>query len=218
MKNITLALCLSLSLSACNTQFLHEDSLMVVDRPSVVEQSDYERYPTLKLDTGSIDHIANRYYIAPNTALKMSAIYDPEKDPYFCDERKVNALKYQLKKRGITNVTIEKLPVVGAQSQLLLNYESLALAESPECIGQNMPGLGGTQPGDNYNYLLGCSMARMEMKQIANPAHALGVAGVGGSQMEGTRAANIVNGVTNNGDPRDFVPGYVISETGGATE
>ena len=95
---------------------------------------------------------------------------------------------------------------------------NLELQESPECVGQVMPGMQATQTSNNYNYLLGCSMQRQMMAQIANPEHALGVKGMSEDQMSGTRAATIINGRDTNPDPAPFVPGYLLSDIGGTTE
>ncbi|MAY99016.1 MAG: hypothetical protein CMH32_00645 [Micavibrio sp.] len=218
MKKTLLTTCMVLALGACDHGWMYESSTIVNDKPALVDVQDVERYPSLKLSANTLDHIAGRYHDMGAPSLKMTAIYDPSKDPHFCDEPKVNSVKYGLRNRGVSKIVIDKMPVEGARSQLLLNYEGLELVEAEQCRGQVIPGMDGTSTDNNMDYSLGCSMNRHMIAQIANPEHAQGVAGLSGDSMTGERAANILNGHNGTDEPMDYIPGYTLSDIGQSAE
>tara|TARA_Y100001001_G_scaffold163409_1_gene192305 strand:+ start:282 stop:932 length:651 start_codon:yes stop_codon:yes gene_type:complete len=197
--------------SACSRDFLYEDTLIASQKAAVVEATDETAYETLLPSRESLRHLAADYHAKPGASLKMTAIYDPVKDPHFCDKRKIATLKWRLAQEGITNVEIEELPVARVRPQLLAEITAPELVEAAECVGQTMPGRNaGTH--NVRDYVLGCSLQRQIMAQIADPRYAMGRAGLGGVS-SGERAANVIEGRDGHGDPLSYAPGYTISDS-----
>lgn len=202
--------------SGCSRDYLYEDTLITSQKAAVVEATQEQAYETLLPSRERLRLLAADYHAKPGASLKMTAMYDPVKDPHFCDKRKIATLKWRLAQEGITDVEIVELPVAGVKPQLLAEITAPELVEAPECVGQTMPGRdAGTH--NVRDYVLGCSLQRQMMAQIADPRHAKGRAGLG-SVSSGERAANVIEGRDSSGDPIGFVPGYMISDSAQTTD
>lgn len=212
MKYFVLVTAATIALSGCSKDWMYEDTMIVTQQPIVAEvTSDQDRFPHLNLNDSTLFAMAEKYDALSDPMMQMSVLYDPKQEAKVAKE--VAQLQNRLKAIGVDNIHVEKMPVQDLDAQLLVSYEGLEVMEAPECAGNYIPGMKDNDPGNDRDYLLGCSMQRQMLAQIADPKDAMGQAGLSGG-MAGTKAVNVVNGYNDSGDPVDFVPGYLLSDIG----
>lgn len=207
---------MALAVSGCSRSDLYEDTLIVTDKPQVAEvELHQDHYPGVDLSENAVYSIMDKYDSLSAPKLHLTVVHCPSRNS--STDADLKRLTKKLNALGVDNISIDKVPVAGVKTQVLVDYEGLELSEAAQCKGKNMPGMHDNQPGNDRDYLLGCELQRQVLAQIAYPEDALGHAGLSEGQ-SAARAASAIKGHHSAEEPLEFVPGYTLSDIGQSSE
>lgn len=214
--SLTLMTVSVLGLSACaGKPWLMEETKMDVAPIELVESRHITKKPLAELSEGDIASAADTYSRVGAGPLYV-VVAHPEKAKGALEERTAR-IAASLQSHGISSADIvaSTIPLTTDTPVALIAFDTLE-AQAPESC-KEMPGVRSkTGQSSDFDYKLGCGVKKYFAKQIANPEDLRGVAGLGGAN-DGDRAANVINNTTRPGEPRPYLPGYVISSIGGGS-
>lgn len=112
-----------------------------------------------------------------------------------------------------SDIVASIVPLETPEPIALIAYDSLQAQAPAGCTA--MPGLDAEPIGpQDFNYSIGCGVKSMIARQIANPRDLEGRAGLTPGA-DGERAAAIISTQYKSGEPRAYLPSYIISELAG---
>lgn len=206
----------TLLLSACaGKPWLMEETKMDVNPIELVESRHITKKPLADFVEADISSAADMYERVGAGPLYVVVAHSEKAKGQI--ENQTARIAASLQAYGVDgrDIVASTVPLTTDTPVALIAFDTLE-ARAPEGC-KEMPGIRSKtgQPSD-FDYKLGCGVKKYFAKQIANPEELRGVAGLGGEN-DGDRAANIINNTTRPGEPRPYLPGYVISSIGGGS-
>lgn len=217
---LTMALCASTALAACSSgpHMMEESSLhsgeirLAEDRH--VEKSTLREYNRAHLDDVAKAHLADgmgKVYIV------LGYNHRAKTDGYKADKA-LKEMVARLLAAGEPDdaIVARSIPLDVPEPVVVVAYETLAAKAPAGCNGT--PGLDAPVVMESgYDYKLGCGVKSLMAKQIEHPKELEGVAGLP-SDNDAERAAAIVQRYYRPGETQAFLPGYVLSSVGSASQ
>lgn len=183
----------SLGLGGCMT--LREPSTMNETRVQVREESVFEDVAIYNVNDEYLSAVAAHYDRYGGSAMDVIVTYDPRsyKNTAMKAHDKLSDISTTLKKFGVAKMEAGVLPIKGQgdEPRLMISYDSYSAHAPKGCKGM-LPGMNGTELGDDEDYKLGCTSQTLLARQISRPKDLLG-RGTADNNTDGRSASNIID-------------------------
>lgn len=160
---------LALNMLAACTQ--STPSMMNQARVELARETSVEQIPLDKVNDKNLSILAEQYRKYGSGPLDITITYDPRSKSYTAMSavRTLKEVQSTLKKKGVTNLTGETVPVPEGKPSMMVSYDAVTAQAPSGCTP--MPGLEINETGRFIgDYKFGCGVETAFAKQIARPS------------------------------------------------
>ncbi len=160
----------------------------------VREEAMFEDVAIYNVNDEYLRAVARHYERYSGSVMDVIVTYDPRsyRNTAMKANDKLAGISQKLKKFGVLQMETGVLPVKGQgdDARLIVSYNAYS-AHAPKGCDSMMPGMNGSELGDDKNYKLGCTSQTLLARQVSRPKDLLGRGSVD-QDTDGRAASNIV--------------------------